>query len=175
MTEHSQDGAPQPNGGDNEPTPAQPNGGKTFTQEQVNSIVEGRLAKEKEKYADYDALKTKATEYESLNQKHAELKTQAESLESSLKNVYEDMIASVPEDKKSLIPDQLSLNDKISYVIKNKSSLISAAQTPPPQTPPKPEEGKGDGGLYVGKYSTLWEFQKHDLKGYLEYRRNGGK
>lgn len=38
--------------------------GKTFTQEQVNSIVEERLARESKKYADYEELKSKAAEFD---------------------------------------------------------------------------------------------------------------
>lgn len=37
---------------------------KTFTQEEVNSIIGERLARQAEKYADYDDLKTKAAEYD---------------------------------------------------------------------------------------------------------------
>ena len=33
---------------------------KTFTQAEVDSIVEGRLAREREKYADYDSLKDRS-------------------------------------------------------------------------------------------------------------------
>lgn len=39
---------------------------KKFTQADVDAIVEGRLAREKQKYADYDDLKAKASEYEKL-------------------------------------------------------------------------------------------------------------
>ena len=34
---------------------------KTFTQAEVDSIIEGRLAREREKYTDYDSLKDKAS------------------------------------------------------------------------------------------------------------------
>ena len=37
---------------------------KTFTQAEVDSIVEGRLAREKQKYADYEDLKEKASKYD---------------------------------------------------------------------------------------------------------------
>ena len=39
---------------------------KTFTQDEVNAFVGERLAREREKYADYEALKEKAAKYESL-------------------------------------------------------------------------------------------------------------
>lgn len=38
--------------------------GKTFTQEEVDAILKERLGRTKQKYADYDELKTKASEYE---------------------------------------------------------------------------------------------------------------
>ena len=37
---------------------------KTFTQAEMDSIIEGRLAREREKYADYDSLKEKAGKYD---------------------------------------------------------------------------------------------------------------
>lgn len=37
---------------------------KTFTQEEVDSIVEGRLARERQKYADYEDLREKASKYD---------------------------------------------------------------------------------------------------------------
>ncbi|MCL2492514.1 MAG: DUF4355 domain-containing protein [Clostridiales bacterium] len=37
---------------------------KTFTQEELNTAVESRLAKEREKYVDYDVLKGKAEKYD---------------------------------------------------------------------------------------------------------------
>ena len=37
---------------------------KTFTQEELDSIVEGRLARERQKYADYEDLREKASKYD---------------------------------------------------------------------------------------------------------------
>ncbi len=37
---------------------------KTFTQTELNAIVEARLARERDKYADYDSLKEKAGKYD---------------------------------------------------------------------------------------------------------------
>jgi len=37
-------------------------GGKTFTQAELNAVVQDRLKREREKYADYDELKAKAAE-----------------------------------------------------------------------------------------------------------------
>jgi len=37
---------------------------KSYTQEEIDSIVEGRLARERQKYADYEELKSKAAKYD---------------------------------------------------------------------------------------------------------------
>lgn len=49
--------------------------GQALTQEQVDKIVQSRLAREREKYADYDDLRKFKTEYEQQNekQKHEDL------------------------------------------------------------------------------------------------------
>lgn len=41
---------------------------KTFTQEEVNSIVAERLGRDRQKYADYDSLKKKAEEYDKMQE-----------------------------------------------------------------------------------------------------------
>ena len=48
---------------------------KKFTQADVDAIIEGRLAREKQKYADYEDLKEKAGKYEVLKNSS---KTEAE-------------------------------------------------------------------------------------------------
>ena len=42
---------------------------KTFTQAEMDSIIEGRLARERQKYADYDDLKEKAGKSDALQAK----------------------------------------------------------------------------------------------------------
>lgn len=41
---------------------------KTFTQEELNAIVGERLARDREKYADYDLLKKKAAEFDKIEE-----------------------------------------------------------------------------------------------------------
>jgi predicted RNase H-like nuclease (RuvC/YqgF family) len=41
---------------------------KTFTQDEVNSIVAERLNRDRQKYADYDAMKQKAEEFDKLQE-----------------------------------------------------------------------------------------------------------
>ena len=59
---------------------------RTFTQEEVNSIVADRLNRERAKYADYDDLKAKASQYDTT-------KAQLDELNSA--NARRDMIARV--------------------------------------------------------------------------------
>ena len=42
--------------------------GKTFTQAEIDSIIEGRLARERQKYADYESLKVKAGKYDEMQE-----------------------------------------------------------------------------------------------------------
>lgn len=74
------------------PAPAAEAGGeRTFTQSEMNAILADRLARERGKYADYDALKAKAeqfdkaeeagkTELQKANERAAALKQQLDSL-----------------------------------------------------------------------------------------------
>lgn len=41
---------------------------KTFTQAELNAIVEARLARERDKYGDYDSLKEKAAKYDEVEE-----------------------------------------------------------------------------------------------------------
>ncbi|MDH2332500.1 scaffolding protein [Paenibacillus polymyxa] len=53
--------------GDPDPTPdppIDPTPPKTFTQDELDQVIADRIARERKKYADYDELKTKLTEFE---------------------------------------------------------------------------------------------------------------
>lgn len=43
---------------------------KNFTQAEIDAIIEGRLAREKQKYADYESLKEKAVKYDEFQQQN---------------------------------------------------------------------------------------------------------
>lgn len=75
---------------------------RTFTQEEVNAIVEGRIAKERAKLADYEELKAKAskldeieeakkTELQKANEKNEALQKQIDDLTKAteLRNIRE--------------------------------------------------------------------------------------
>ena len=170
MTDINPDGTPvQPNDGTKVTPPATE--GKIFSQDQVNDIVAGRLAKEKDKYKDYDALKTKAGEYDSLKPKYDSLESANQTSQTVLKEAYEGLLKSVAEDKKSLIPDQLNEAEKIKYITRNQALLFNVKAIEKPVTPTAPEQNKGQAGLFGGKYNSLGEWAAKDPKGYLEYRK----
>lgn len=81
-------------------------GARTFTQEEVNTIVSDRLKRERANYADYEDLKAKASKYDEEQQKNkselelmteenASLKKQLETMtkENEVKSVREKVAA----------------------------------------------------------------------------------
>lgn len=68
------------------PDDPKPDEGKTFTQEQLDDIIEKRLAREREKYADYDKLKEQV---EALAADKAELDKAKKKAEDEGKTVTE--------------------------------------------------------------------------------------
>lgn len=68
-----------------------PEGGKTLTQEQVDKIVESRLAREREKYSDYEDLKAQVQELKAAaaekSKEADEKKTESEKLAEQLQSL----------------------------------------------------------------------------------------
>ena len=141
---------------------------KKFTQEDVNSIVAGRLAKEKEKYQDYDTLKTEVGELREVKTKYVELEKSSKTNLDTLNEVYTGLTSELDDEKKSLIPEELSLTDKIKYINKNRKTFQIRQVI---NTPPREDAPKGEAGLYGGKYKTIQEWATNDPKGYLEWRK----
>lgn len=141
---------------------------KRFTQEDVNSIVTGRLAKEKEKYHDYDAIKNELSELREVKNKYTELEKSSKIHLDTLNDVYSGLTSELDDDKKNLIPDGLSLTDKIRYINKNRKTFEIRQVI---QTPPREDISKGEAGLYGGKYKTLQEWATQDPQGYMKWRR----
>lgn len=52
----------------NTPTAGEQPTGRTFTQDEVNTIIADRLNRERAKYADYEDLKVKASQYDAAQQ-----------------------------------------------------------------------------------------------------------
>lgn len=92
---------------------------KTFTQEELDKVVADRLAREKkklEKFADYDDLKTKLSEFESAEQtrKEAEM-TELEKLQKQLadKETNEQTLAQQLADMKKTVEAEKIRNEFI--------------------------------------------------------------
>jgi len=149
-------------------TPNKTEDNKKFTQEDVNNIVEGRLAKQKEKYQDYDAIKVELGELREVKTKYVELEKSSQTNLDILNEVYTGLTADLDDEKKNLIPEELPLTEKIRYINKNRKTfqIQQVIKTPLPEDAPK-----GEAGLFGGKYKTLQEYATSDPKGYLEWRR----
>lgn len=67
---------PAGGGGGGNPPPGEPP--KTFTQADVDKMIQARLAKEQAKFADYDAIKEKAGKVDTLSKELEDIKVQLE-------------------------------------------------------------------------------------------------
>ncbi|MCK1227512.1 capsid assembly scaffolding protein Gp46 family protein [Streptococcus uberis] len=85
------------------------------SQEELNSIVKARVAREREKYSDYEELKTKVADYE-------ELKTKVADFESK-EATYQSTIEGLKNEKTDLSSQLESVNSEL-----NQTKLQSAKQ-----------------------------------------------
>lgn len=65
--------------------------GRTFTQEEVNAIVEGRVAKERSRYADYETLQAKASKFDEMEEASKTELQKATEKANSLQKQLDDM------------------------------------------------------------------------------------
>jgi hypothetical protein len=155
--------------------------GRKFSQEEVDNIVQGRLAKSSNKYTDYDELKkykeeseaAKLTETERLTKQLSELtniKAVNDTRGTLLETVLEDALKGVPEDKLSLIPTDFSVEDKLKFFIANKSHFVDSNPIANIDDSKPRESNKS--GAYGGKYSSLEEWAREDPAAYLAARKS---
>lgn len=64
---------------------------KTFTQEEVNAIVNDRLGREKAKYSDYEAMKAKAAKFDELEEANKTELQKASEKATSLQNELNEL------------------------------------------------------------------------------------
>lgn len=147
---------------------------KYFTQKDVDGILRKRLAEQKDKFADYDSLKSTAIKVNELEVETTRLKRYEELFNNNLT----DMINGISEDKKTLIPDSLSPVEKYDYINKNKSILFQSTQgnsetakQNPIQTLEPIQKKSSTSELVEGKYKTYFEFSEKDPRGYLAWRK----
>lgn len=147
---------------------------KTFTQEEVDGIVEARLAREKTKW------ETKESDYKSQVSDLQTKLTVGEKTGQALKETYESLKTELDPGKLSLIPEGLTTHEKINYVIKNKQFLTKqteATSTPTVETKVAPatlpttdkkESAELGTELYGGKYTNILDWAKNDP---VEYKK----
>lgn len=103
---------------------------RTFTQEEVNSIVADRLNRERAKYADYDDLKAKASQYDTT-------KAQLDALNSA--NARRDMIARVAA--ATGCPAELLTGDTEEACTAQAQAITAFAKTQQPAGYPNVKDG----------------------------------
>lgn len=103
---------------------------RTFTQEEVNSIVADRLSRERAKYADYDDLKAKASQYDTT-------KAQLGALNSA--NARRDMLARVAA--ATGCPAELLTGDTEEACTAQAQAITAFAKSQQPAGYPKVKDG----------------------------------
>lgn len=64
----------------------------TFTQEEVNKMIADRISREREKYANYDELKTKAKKYDEVQEASKTELQKAEERANDLQSKYDSLV-----------------------------------------------------------------------------------
>lgn len=141
---------------------------KLFTQKEVDSIVKGRLSRIEAKYADYDTLRSEAEEFRTKKQEIEDLRKKAgkiEELEAMVNEHYTELYESIPESKRTLIPEQLSQREKLAYIKTNKSILFETNSKTIPSVPElnKPSQNSPNN---FGGYESLAQWSISDPVGY---------
>ncbi|MCR5174614.1 MAG: hypothetical protein K6C09_08325 [Oscillospiraceae bacterium] len=116
---------------------------RTFTQSEVDAIISDRLKREREKFADYADLKTKAGQFDELTAAHGEAQKENESLKAKVAALQKDIDARNIREKISAetgVPANL-LNGDTEEVCKKQAEMILAWRGPQPKYP-----DLGDGG-----------------------------
>ena len=151
------------------PQETKPEDSVKYTQKDLDSAVESRLSRERAKYADYEDLKKQVGEVTALKSKVSNYEAKLNEVEGTLNEAYNDMLESIPESKRTLIPDSLPIKEKISYIKTNRSHLVDAqAQTKPnttvPEVPKQPQKTSNE----FGGYSSMAEWS---IKDPIAYRK----
>lgn len=133
---------------------------KTFTQDEVNAIVSDRLKRANEKYADYDALKEKASKLDEIEEaQKSELQKaneKAQALETELEQMKSANALREIKDKVSSetgVPVNLLTADNEEALFEQAKGILEYAK---PQGYPQVKDG---GEVHqVGKHSTRDQF-----------------
>ena len=135
---------------------------KTFTQAEMDSIIEGRLAREREKYADYDSLKDKAGKYDEMQeQSKTELQKEKEkndALQKQLDQFKKDgTVRQVREKvaKDTSVPVELLTGEDEETCKKQADAILKFAK---PKSYPSTKGNKGKSTEYNEKDDAMREF-----------------
>jgi hypothetical protein len=104
---------------------------KKFSQQQVNEIVSSRINEVKSKFADYETLKVQASKVDSLNTETAKKTEELNKVTETLTTTLNSFLEKIPENKRTLIPDELTVAQKVTYISKNMTILMDSDKIVP--------------------------------------------
>ena len=138
---------------------------KTFTQSEMNAIINDRLKREREKYSDYEALKDKASKYDSYEESSKtaiqKITEKAEKLQKELDSMKQaESVRGIREKiaKETGIPVEL-LNGTTEEDCKTQAEAIKAYANPSyPDVKDKGETG-GSPGMSTAQQFADWANQ----------------
>ena len=117
---------------------------RTFTQAEVDTIIGERLKREREKYADYPDLRTKAGAYDDLVKRHAEATTEIETLKGKVQEMTRAIESRNARDKVSAdtgVPANLLTGNTVEEC-EEQAKRILAWRGPTPSYPTLPDGGE---------------------------------
>ena len=137
--------------GDQQPSQEQ---SKSFSQDDVNRIVQERLQREREKYADYDDLKTAAERAQELEAQTQELTAKVAEFES--KEEHRKLVADVAETAgvpagvlKGETKEELEAHaEALKEILQNTTGPVIPGQEKRPQKIEESDEKKAVKGLF---------------------------
>lgn len=169
---------------------------KKFTQEDMDKLAGKVREEERRKFeaqaaTDKKALETQLADATSKLQDLDKAKVTAADADKILTDLEAGLLAKIPEEKRTLVPDSLSKADKVRFILKNEAHLYGTTTPPaapaagnppgtPPATPP-PEKGNKetlpdkfpDGSPFT--FEGMNRFASTQPEAYQKYRREGGK
>lgn len=135
---------------------------RTFSQTEVDAIISDRLKREREKYADYADLKTKAGAYDELFKAHGETKKQAEDLKAqlaALKKVVETRDVRDKVAAETGVPSSLLTAETEEELKKQAAAILAFRGTAPkyPNVADGGEVAKTGGGSTRQQFANWFE------------------
>ena len=140
---------------------------KTFTQAEMDSIIEGRLAREHEKYADYDSLKEKAGKYDEMQEQSKKANEKANALQEQLDQLKKDGTVRQAREKvakDTSVPVELLTGEDEETCKKQAEAILKFAK---PKSYPGTKGNKGKATKYHQKGNSMRQLA-HQIFGKAE-------